>query len=290
MSGLVVESHQYVVNLERISTPKEQLLMFRTGPVDKDVLGRAKKLRFDHAPVVDASGKLRGVVPVARVEELRDAGRSLEPTDPTLYLHELNDRMLVLPFLEEIAEHRAVVIRDTDNEHDPEWFALVTISDLNRHPFRSHLYPMIAELEANLAQLVDAAFPDPSTWILKTTEERQVYHFGQWRVAETKGVDTSPVISCTLMDLINVVAKTETLWEALEYRGRKIFEKSTSPLRDLRNQIMHPVRPLILSQEDVSDLHGKLSTVLDLTSRVNILNERLAHDGTALMRHMPKCI
>lgn len=287
MPGLVSDSGQCVVNLERISTPRDQLLMFRAGSVNDDAIKRAKQLRFDHAPAIDESGKLLGVVSVARVEELSDAGRALEPTDPTLHLHELKDRMLILPFLAEIAEYRAVVIRDTDDEHDPDWFALVTISDLNRHPFRSHLYPMIAEFEAALAQLVDASFPDPSTWILKNAEERQVYHFGQWRVAEMKGVDTSPIISCTLMDLINVVAKTQTLLEALGYRGRKLFEKATSPLRDLRNQIMHPVRPLILSQQDVTDLHGTLSTVLDLTSRVVRLNERSTHDGAALMRHMP---
>jgi hypothetical protein len=277
----------YLVNLERISTPKESLLMFQTGPIDVQRLAEARSRRFDHAPVTDGADQLLGVISVAHVEQLHHAGLPIEPADPELYLHEFADRISLLPFLEEIAERRAVVIRDTDGQHDPDWFALVTISDLNRHAFRSHLYPLVAELETVLADLIDRTYDDPWSWITWTGESAQIGHIGRWELEKRKGVDTSPITGCTLTDLINVIAKSDDLRPALGFGNRKKFQEFSGPFALLRNQIMHPVRPLILEANDVNELYRRVLNLLELTSRVTALIDERSQDSPEPLRFMP---
>lgn len=278
---------EYVVNLERIATPREQCLLFRLGTIDRSVLSEAEKFRFDHAPVLNEVDELLGVVAVAHVRKLYDDGKTLVLADPEIRLNQIDDLVPALTLLQQMQQDRAVVIRDTNGEHESDWFALVTISDLNRHPFRSHLYPIVAELESALAQLIDQTYSDPWDWITWTGEAAQIGHIGRWELEKRNGVDTSPITGCTLTDLINVIVNSDELRPALGFTSKKQFKDFAGSFINVRNQIMHPVRPLILGSEDVRTLHQRLSNLLDLTSRVNALNDERSRHRKAPLRYMP---
>lgn len=261
----MINVDSYLIDLERIATPREDLLTFQAGIIDSSRLEQAIAARYDYAPVLGEQDRLMGIAAVSMIKERYETGIPVGESDTTMFIKQVNDVTPLLEFLDAIAANKAIVIRDTDGNHDPHWFGLVTISDLNRHHFRAHLYPILAGLEASLAALVDQYFPNASDWIRKCSERQQVQHFGQWRVASENGVETSPIVSCTLSDLITILTETPELVRAFGFQNKTRFKDRYGSLSLLRNQVMHPVRPLILGLDDVIRLRERIGAAIELT-------------------------
>lgn len=276
-------------DLTQIATHRDSCLMIRTGTIESTVLDDAETLRFDVLPVIDEFARLCGVVPVTYARQLCTVGRPLELLDPHLELPEIGSQIPVLALLQEFERVRAVIIRKGQNEHDAEvdWFAMVTISDLNRHPFRSQLYPILAELESALAELIDRWFDDPWRWLPHAGEDAQVRLVGRWELEKREGVDTTPVTGCTLIEMINVIGKYDDLGKELGFTSQSQFKKETGSIRDVRNKIMHPVRPLVLKQDDVFRCRNALTKAVNLSERATALNKNLSRQAGSRLRYLP---
>ena len=77
-----------------------------------------------------------------------------------------------------------------------------------------------------------------------------------------------------MSQLIQVAAKNKDVLSRLGYSKRTEFDKETGVIPELRNCVMHPVRPLVLSQADVKRVHGAVTTVIELHRRVKSLIHR----------------
>lgn len=93
-----------------------------------------------------------------------------------------------------------------------------------------------------------------------------------WELAIRNRVDISLVTGCTLIDMINIVAKSADLRLILGFSSRSEYKNATGSFCDLRNQIMHPVRPLILDQDDIRKLQSTLGVILRLSERSGAAN------------------
>ncbi len=180
-------------------------------------------------------------------------------------------------------------LRGPKNKHrippsDDDWFALVTISDLNRHSFRSLLYPILAELESALAKLIERHCEDPWVWLDTTSEDTQIRLIGRWEYERRRSVDTTPVAGCTLIDMINIVARFRDLRSTLGFASRNKFDDATGSFSNLRNKIMHPVRPLILDPDDVCQLQETLAAILRLTEGTIAANSAQIEQGRVPVR------
>lgn len=280
------ERRDYLVDLYLISTPRERCLLMHTGAIDEEILRAAETARFDQLPVIDETGILCGLVATIEVKRLREEGRDISDTETPLHFFEVESRPPLMVLLKALEQHRAIIFRSAEPQAG-DWFALVTISDLNRHPFRSHLYPIVAELEEALAKLIVSTYDDPWTWLAWTGEEAQVRHIGRWELEKRKGVDTSPITGCTLPDLINIVGKSTEILEELGIKSRSRFKALTSGFAVVRNQIMHPVRPLILDQNDVRSLQSIVGNIVNLTSMVDELNSETSAQVHATVHIQP---
>jgi len=89
--------------------------------------------------------------------------------------------------------------------------------------------------------------------------------------AKSRGTDPHAVEAATLTELMKVVAKSKSLLKGLDDLKRKRYEHAASEIVNIRNVVMHPVRPLIRDQESVRKLAGALQTVDELQERVDEL-------------------
>ncbi len=261
---------EFPVDLSRVATPIEQCIMVPRGPVDPEVVAVLKRNGFDQAPV-GSQHLVLGIVETARLCELVAEGRPLELPDPAVTFPKLEVVSPLHEVLGRLGEHRAaIVVFDTgERDADPyEYIGLVTISDLDRHAFRSVIYSLLAELETVLAHFVDREFTDPWDWVRLLAEDHQAIVLGHWELAKRKGVDVGPIAATTLTNLLTVVAKSERLRELLGFPSKSQVDKVCGGVPDLRNRVMHPVRPIILDREGVEELRLLLDRVIDLTSRV----------------------
>lgn len=265
----MTEKESIWVDLRPLSTGREHCLTLRTGPIDPDTIQQAETSRFDQLPVLDDSARLCGLIATKRARQLLDAGDELDPVAHKLDFRIFTQTVDLFDLLGAFEDHRAVIFRrdEDDAASDDDWFALVTISDLNRHPFRSRLYPILAELESALAELIDRHFKHSDEWLSVCSEDARARILNMWQLAIRNRVDISPITGCTLIDMINIVKKSAALCLLLGFSSQSAYKKATGSLSDLRNQILHPVRPLILDQHDVHKLQETLDVVLRLTER-----------------------
>jgi hypothetical protein len=261
------------VSLRPLSTPGDQCLKLSLGTPDPLVVERAVLHRFDQLPVVNCDGQLVGLVATDHVCRLGDDEQQLLESDPELYRCEVSEHSPLAELLERFSSQRALTFPD---QGDRFGFALVTISDLNRHPFRSHLYPIIAELEASCAEVIERRYVDPWTWIPYVPEAMQIRLIGRWEFDKRNSIDTSPITGCTLTEILTVIASLDDMRDPLGYRSPRLFRSATGSLPDLRNRIMHPVRPLVTTQADVVELLSSLRLVSELTAKIAAISKQLA--------------
>ncbi|MGI8405732.1 MAG: hypothetical protein ACR2OE_13385 [Thermomicrobiales bacterium] len=285
----MTERDQILVDLGPMSTSRERCLMLRTGTIDADTISQAEAARYDQLPVLDDEGRLCGLIATERARALLDAGEDLDPVAHHLTFHTVTRSVDLFDLLSAFENHRAVIFRrDTvDDASDDDWFAIVTISDLNRHPLRSYLYPILVELESALAELIDCQFRQEEEWLASCSECARVRILEIWEVAVRHQVEISRVTGCTLIDMVNIVAKSGDLRSMLGFASRNKFEKETGSIRDVRNQIMHPVRPLILDQDDVGKLQDTLGCILRMTERAVAANAVLIEQDHMPARFLP---
>jgi hypothetical protein len=130
--------------------------------------------------------------------------------------------------------------------------------------------PLTHPPQLDLATLVKREFADPWDWIERLDERSQPQVLGYWELAKRKGVDVGPVAATTLSQLLGVVAKRKDLLQRLGFASRNAFEEETGSIPDTRNKVMHPVRPLVLNQEEVRKVRDAVLCVSSLTEQLLI--------------------
>jgi hypothetical protein len=263
--------------LGRMCTPLQAAVSVAPGPVNPTTLALLEGKGFDQAPVVNAANRaVLGLVETQYLRTLAERGEPLAANDPGLRddrsWFRIGSSVGIDALLETMAQRRAVIVvgenDSTEYGHAESGLGLLTISDLNRHTLRGALYSLMAHVEAQLAALVEAAFPDAWTWIRGLNEGHQVTILGYWELSKRRGVDVGPVAATTLSQLIQVIARSRDLLARLGFASRSQFEDQTGCIPDLRNRVMHPVRPLILDAEDVAAVRRAVAAVCTLATRM----------------------
>jgi hypothetical protein len=262
------------LELWHIATPAESCHVVRTGVLDSAAVETAEQMRFDQLPVQDESNQLLGTVATKHVRFLLDSEEPLRANDPAIELNEITEAVELLTLTAELCQHRALIVRP--NESDNGSYSLVTISDLNRRPVRALIYPALAQLEELMANFIDDALPDHWDWLGCLAEDAQARLVGRWEVEKRSSVDTDVMAGCTLSEMLKIVKQSVTLWRQLGVTSPNNFDKQFGSIPDLRNQVMHPVRPLVRDQTDVGKLHRRLLSVIELTKLVADHTRRFA--------------
>lgn len=259
------------VDLRDLLIPWEKCLGVQSGPVDPRVVATMEQKGYDFAPVfqpVKSGQAVLGLVSRERLRKLMSNGLELVSNDEGISRPEVYDHTSIRVLLETMASNPAAIVVVDQDHYGPAPLGLLTRSDLNKHPFRSIIYSLLANLEIKLASLVEESFEDHWDWVSHLNEEKQARVIGYWELSKRRGVDVGPVGAATLTEMFAVIAKTDRLRSLLGYTSRKSFDEAVGRIPDLRNQIMHPVRPLITDQDSVDELRIDLGTIICLTERL----------------------
>ncbi len=252
------------IPLSSLLTPWARAVSVEPGPVDGSILSRLREADFDQAPVVH-SGNPLGIVLTAHLEDLLASDRPLEPTSSVVGRRRVGLSPPIDDLLGAIAEQRGVIIGESA-EDSP---GFVTLSDLNRHHFKAALYPLFAELEAGLADLVGGLYSEPWEWLKFLDKDRQARLVGYWELSKRDGVDIGPLAGTMLSELSDVCASSEPIRKRLGFESRGQWKSTFDGISGLRHAIMHPVRPMIHDLDDVKQLRERLSKMLTMLGRLD---------------------
>jgi len=233
-----------------LMTPMQGCVRVSLGPPDPSLIASITEKNFEFAPVWG----IQGVVPVQHLQNLMESGSPLLPDDPQIRKNLLDESTDLERLLVTIARENPVLVIN-----DREVIGLLTLSDLNKHALRSILYSRFATFEMDLAALIlQFCEDDHWEWIEKLKEDSQVRILGHWEQSKRKNVEASPIVACTLTDLLRVVASIERIRDVFGLTSQKLAESECGSLPSLRNCVMHPVRPLVTKSEDVKMILSSL--------------------------------
>jgi hypothetical protein len=97
---------------------------------------------------------------------------------------------------------------------------------------------------------------------------------GFWELAKKRNVDIGPIGACTISDLLNIIAKDQGLRKELGYNSKNKIDNITGAIPKLRNSIMHSVRPLVTSQEDVVDIKKTVENIIELAASLENFKDK----------------
>lgn len=259
-----------MIELTRISTPREQAIVARIGKIDHGVIDAATSARFQAVPVLDANDECLGMIEVSRLAQLAASGEALTPAHANGGCVRLPYLVPVTSLVSALAESGVILhaADPEDEDYPPNWFGIVSVADLNRPIFRAHVYQMMVILETSLGQLIMDEFGDDwgAIRLLSEGNQKRVREF--WEEEREEGVDLSPITTVTLSDLFHIAAESNWVWSLMGFAGPAELRTVAYQINDLRNVVMHPVRPLIVNRKDLMDLDAGLRAVESLTAEL----------------------
>ncbi|MGE0827707.1 MAG: hypothetical protein AB7P18_36985 [Candidatus Binatia bacterium] len=259
-----------------LCVPLDDCITVKPGAVDREAVSSLEAHGYDQAPVYDRERPMvYGLVTTAQLNDLMRTGAVLDGSkiaeQADQYFFRIGAFITIEQLFDKLAQERAaLVIRESNATEYGLWqscLGLLTISDLNRHQLRASLYSILSTLESALARLVERFFADPWEWVKTLNEAHQVGVLGYWELSKRRGVDIGPIAATTLAQLIQVISRNKELLLKIGY-SRTQFEGQTGQIPELRNSVMHPVRPLILDQSDVKRANQIILNVLDLIKKI----------------------
>jgi len=260
-----------VIQLSTISTPVEQLLSIRPGPVDPGIIHRAEDKGWTRIPVLTDDGDLAGLIPVKKLRMLIKSGEQIDPATAVIDVPELPGTVPVLDLLTAIRDHHAVIHRAAEGEDRPDrWFALITPADLNRPLFRAAVYTIIALLETSFGELLMEEFDDDwkAIRLLSEGTEKRVREY--WKEQKDEGLDLSPVVQLTLSDMFFIARESRKVWGLLGIGSPEQLADVAHSINEIRNRIMHPIQPLIPRERDVALVHDAVARMLRMIDAIQM--------------------
>jgi len=258
---------EILVAIEELGVPLEDTIHLSEGPIIPEIVTTLEDHGFAQAPVLDGK-QCVGIVATSHLKELVAEGKPLSLEDPqvdTDHVFRFSDAVSLETLLALMSQKRAVVIVQLLPKLELP-LGLLTISDLNRHAVRRSLYELISEVETRLATLIEMHFDDSHDWLQLLNESGQMGLLGHWHYMKLGGIEISMIAGATITHLIQVCQKSAEIRQQLEY-SRMQFKKATGSIPKLRNKVMHPVRPLIYSHEEVAEVLKTTENLLQLRDK-----------------------
>jgi hypothetical protein len=259
-----------LVDLSSIFTPIDECNSVKVGIIDKIEVREIRRKKYDQAPIVGSKGRVVGLMSLAEIEWLRRKGQPLTDETQEIDHQSMPSESTISDLLDVFSQETAVLI----SSHG-EITGLLTLSDLNRPLLKPKLYPSFFQLETLLSDLISETYPEPRAWINHLPDRDQIRLLGYWELSRKKNVElkTGPLHACELSDLITIVTKDKQLQTALGYESNSNVKKELGSLTELRNAVMHPVRPIFLNRTDPPRLKRDLQ---DLGTALNRLVKAMA--------------
>jgi len=124
---------------------------------------------------------------------------------------------------------------------------LVNHADLDKVPVRLSFYVLISKLETLLLAMFRFHYRDDDSW--KGLLRDRVSKIADiYEAKKRRGLDISLFDCMNLSDMLELLQKSEKLYEFIGFESRKKCEKACSGLDELRHDVMHTANPTLLAR------------------------------------------
>jgi hypothetical protein len=157
--------------------------------------------------------------------------------------------------------------------HGSEIIGVVSESDLNRHPVYAYFYFLLSGMEQNLFEVIRRIYPKEEHWsgfldkgACKTAKERR-------QNAVKEGLELDLIHYLFLPQYVGIISNSEGILRELGFSHLKEWSDFGKRLRKFRNDVMHPVKPLVGGHRNPRTLAEIEEQIRNLTMAIDRLLE-----------------
>jgi len=150
--------------------------------------------------------------------------------------------------------------------HNTEIVGVVTESDLNRHPVYAFFYFLLSGMEQNLFKIIRRRYPTEDLWsgFLKNDARKTARKMRQKAVDE--GLQLDLIHYLFLPQYVGIISNAEDLIREFGFAQMKDWSDFGRKLGKFRNDVMHPVKPLVGGHRSVQVLAELEETIRRLST------------------------
>jgi predicted transcriptional regulator len=269
-------NNELSVNLEEIMIPIRDCMSVEIGPIKKGIITKLENSNFGQAPVLVKNGVL-GLISLEKLKNLFESNEPLLEKDSAIQLNEIFPRSSLLSLIDFLKEYSAGLVCDEfDGQEYGTHYAvlgLITVSDLDKHYIRTKIFILLSRLEIMLEKFIKRNCSNCFDCINNMSVDSRIRILRYWEFSKKRNIEISPLEACTLSDMLNIVYKNENLCNLLGYSSKNKFNEIKGSIPELRNSIMHPVRPLIAKPLDLEDLKKTLISIVELINKIEFVEK-----------------
>lgn len=252
------------ISVAIIGINKDDWFCHKPGMKTEFVKDTMLKNGYDIAPIVDKNGKFEKYYYLEENNEL--TLKNIEEDDKLYYLTHISDAIWKM----NNKKRKHFFLSNNKNENDV--VGLLSLSNFNCREFYVYLFSLISYIEKELANLVDSddqkAFKilhsKANNEDLKKQLNLIVERYEKDKLNDAENNYKEYLYLSHLLWLIS----SESKFKLLGYKNESDFIKQTGKIKNIRNNVAHPVKSLVRNLNDLENLQIGLSKIYDLKNRV----------------------
>lgn len=219
---------------------------------------------YDIAPIVNKQGKFRKYYSLEENKELKV--ETIENEDRLYYLTHVSDAIWKMN-----NEKRKHYFLSNGKDKD-DIIGLLSLSNFNNREFYVYLFSLISYIEKELAKLIDSDYREAFRVLEKKANNEDLKkqlniineRYNKDKLNDAENNYKEYLYLHHLLWLIS----SESNYKLLEYSNESDFIKHTGKIKNIRNNVAHPIKSLVRNLNDLENLHIGLSKIYDLKNRV----------------------
>lgn len=255
------------ISVATIGISRDDWYCHRPGMTRDEVRETMVRGGFDVVPILDKKGVFKRYFSLNEVDNSRLDCKEITTEDKLYYLTHVRDSVWKMK-----SERRTHYFL-TNGRNEDDVVGLLSLSNYNCREFYVFLFSLMSYVEREFAFLIDS---DKETGFkilrgLAHTKELA----DQWATIENRidqdmrKQNENDYKEYLYLHHLVCLVEAEKKYKKLGYQREHDFETGTSGLRDLRNNIAHPVRSLVRNLNDLDNLDAGLRKLYEFKGRLD---------------------
>lgn len=255
------------ISVATIGINRDDWYCHKPGMTRDEVRETMVREGFDVVPIVDKGGFFKKYFTLNKADSSKLDFNDIEAADRLYYLTHVRDA--VWKMKSEQKTHYFL----TNGRNENDIVGLLSLSNFNCREFYVFLFSLMSYIEREFAFLIESDKETGFKTLRKlshTPELADQLRIIEERLNEDKEKKNENDYKeyLYLHHLIWLV-KTEKKYEKLGYQNEQDFETGTSGLKDIRNNIAHPVKSLVRNLKDLDNLDAGLNKLYEFKGRLD---------------------
>lgn len=219
---------------------------------------------YDIAPIINKQGKFNKYYCLVENTELKV--EDIKDTDRLYYLTHICDAIWKMN-----NEKRRHYFLSNGKDKD-DVVGLLSLSNFNSREFYVYLFSLISYIERELAKLIDNDANEAFILLEKKANNEDLKNqikiiIKRYNKDKENDADNNYKEYLYLHHMLWLIS-SESKYKLLDYSNEDDFIKNTGKIKDIRNNVAHPIKSLVRDLDDLENLHIGLSKIYEIKNKI----------------------